>query len=151
VDHGVHLLYWDSEMESMLVNNRNMEVQNHWGPVDAGAQLPAERIAEFFGRKASYYAPPNKQVGSQFTLLRRVGGGVGLGFLGFLLADPIQDLDTCPRCSELHNPVGGGDETAEQWGNQRMTRGGQTMMYESRSILSACGRTAGKCLAVRCF
>ena len=43
----------------MLVNARGVELSNHWGPVDAHTELPAERLAEFFGLRASYYkAPP---------------------------------------------------------------------------------------------
>ena len=42
----------------MLVNARGVELSNHWGPVDAHTELPAERLAEFFGLRASYYEAP---------------------------------------------------------------------------------------------
>lgn len=42
------------------MNMRGMELQNHWGPVNANATLPPERIAQLFGTVASYYAPPPK-------------------------------------------------------------------------------------------
>lgn len=72
VESGIHLLYWDSEMEGMLVNSRNMEVQNHWGPVDASAQLPADRIKQFFGQRASYYVPSGSKVGPAMHACRRL-------------------------------------------------------------------------------
>ena len=34
------------------------QVYNHWGPVDADAARPAERLAELLGARASYYRPP---------------------------------------------------------------------------------------------
>ncbi len=58
---GANLHYWDSvDEENALVNMRGMELQNHWGPVNANATLPPERIAQLFGTVASYYAPPPK-------------------------------------------------------------------------------------------
>ncbi|CAL8464282.1 g3817 [Coccomyxa elongata] len=58
---GANLHYWDSvDEENALVNMRGMELQNHWGPVNANATLPLERISQLFGTVASYYAPPPK-------------------------------------------------------------------------------------------
>ncbi len=58
---GSHLDYWDSKDEA-LVSARNMEVYNHWGPVDTDARLPPERMSELFGTLATYYQPRPKQV-----------------------------------------------------------------------------------------
>ena len=58
---GSHLDYWDSKDEA-LVSARNMEVYNHWGPVDTDARLPPERMSELFGTLATYYQPPPAQV-----------------------------------------------------------------------------------------
>ncbi len=53
---GSHLAFWDKGAP-MYVNSARggMEVQNHWGSVDAHAELPAERIAELFGTGAAYF------------------------------------------------------------------------------------------------
>lgn len=83
VEGGIHLLYWDSEMEGMLVNSRNMEVQNHWGPVDASAQLPADRITQFFGQRASYYVPSGRKVDPAMPLCRRLTAHANVEVLGF--------------------------------------------------------------------
>ena len=61
--HGAHLAYWDSDKARLLVNARGMELSNHWGPVDAHTELPAERLAEFFGMRASYYEAPKSGAG----------------------------------------------------------------------------------------
>lgn len=63
---GAHLHYWDSTDEAnALVNARGMELQNHWGPVDAHVTLPPERLSALFGTVATYYSPPKPQVPSQ--------------------------------------------------------------------------------------
>ncbi|EIE18629.1 hypothetical protein COCSUDRAFT_45128 [Coccomyxa subellipsoidea C-169] len=59
---GQHLHYWDSADEAnALVNMRGMELQNHWGPVNANATLPPERLSALFGTVATYYTPPEPQ------------------------------------------------------------------------------------------
>ncbi len=46
---GAYARVWDSgAAPSLLVNASGLEVQNHWGPVDAHAELPAERLEEMF-------------------------------------------------------------------------------------------------------
>ncbi|KAK9807595.1 hypothetical protein WJX72_003694 [[Myrmecia] bisecta] len=61
VPAGNHLSYWDSESARALVNARGMELQNHWGPVDAHKELPETQLAQFFGVRASYYTPAAAQ------------------------------------------------------------------------------------------
>lgn len=53
---GTHLAYWDSDKASLL-NNKGMEVYNHWGAVDENVQLPEHVISQFFTTRASYYDP----------------------------------------------------------------------------------------------
>ncbi len=52
----MHLAYWDSDSASLL-NNKGMEVYNHWGAVDENVQLPESVISQFFTTRASYYDP----------------------------------------------------------------------------------------------
>ncbi len=67
---GQHLHYWDSADEAnALVSMRGMELQNHWGPVNANATLPPERLSALFGTVATYYSPPKPQVPSVFLCL----------------------------------------------------------------------------------
>jgi hypothetical protein len=67
IQAGEHLHYWDSVDEAnALVNMRGMELQNHWGPVNANATLPPERISQLFGTVATYYTPPKAQVCQAF-------------------------------------------------------------------------------------
>ncbi len=47
-----------------MVDSRALEISNHWGPVDAQAELPAERMAELFGTVASYITPSAPKVRS---------------------------------------------------------------------------------------
>ncbi|KAK9825982.1 hypothetical protein WJX74_003112 [Apatococcus lobatus] len=60
---GSHLAYWDSDKAGAMVDSRALEISNHWGPVDAQAELPAERLSELFGTVASYVTPLIRQVG----------------------------------------------------------------------------------------
>jgi hypothetical protein len=53
---GMHLAYWDSDKASLL-NNKGMEVYNHWGSVDENVQLPDSVISQFFTTRATYYDP----------------------------------------------------------------------------------------------
>lgn len=59
---GSHLAYWDSDKAGAMVDSRALEISNHWGPVDAQAELPAERLSELFGTVASYVTPSVRQV-----------------------------------------------------------------------------------------
>jgi hypothetical protein len=46
---GAFVRVWDSESNApQYVSGHGLEVANHWGPVDAHRQLPAERIDELF-------------------------------------------------------------------------------------------------------
>jgi hypothetical protein len=46
---GAYARVWDSgTAPPLLVNASGLEVQNHWGPVDAHAELPAKRLEEMF-------------------------------------------------------------------------------------------------------
>ena len=64
---GTHLAYWDSDKASLL-NNKGMEVYNHWGAVDENVQLPEHVISQFFTTRASYY-DPTKVRGTAFRFL----------------------------------------------------------------------------------
>ncbi|KAK9837243.1 hypothetical protein WJX81_001335 [Elliptochloris bilobata] len=57
VPDGSHLHFWDSDAAA-LVNQRGMEINNHWGAVDAHVTLGAQRLAEIYGQRASFYTPP---------------------------------------------------------------------------------------------
>ena len=59
---GSHLAYWDSDKAGAMVDTRALEISNHWGPVDAQAELPAERLSELFGTVATYVTPSAQQV-----------------------------------------------------------------------------------------
>lgn len=58
---GTHLAYWDSDKASLL-NNKGMEVYNHWGAVDEHVQLPEHVISQFFTTRATYYEPGKQKV-----------------------------------------------------------------------------------------
>ena len=58
---GNHLAYWDSDKASLL-NNKGMEVYNHWGAVDAHVTLPDHVISQFFSTRSSYYDPEEAKV-----------------------------------------------------------------------------------------
>ena len=53
---GTHLAYWDSDSASLL-NNKAMEVYNHWGAVDEHVALPESVVSQFFTTRATYYDP----------------------------------------------------------------------------------------------
>lgn len=53
---GNHLAYWDSDKASLL-NNKGVEVYNHWGAVDEHVPLPEHVISQFFTTRATYYEP----------------------------------------------------------------------------------------------
>lgn len=98
VEAGIHLLYWDSGMDSMLVNARNMEVQNHWGPVDASAQLPPERISQFFGQRASYYVPSTTKVRAPHQICR-MGYELGMSHSSlYLMKQVSRDMYVVYEC-----------------------------------------------------
>ena len=44
------------------MNNKGMEVYNHWGAVDEHVQLPEHVISQFFTTRATYYEPETKKV-----------------------------------------------------------------------------------------
>jgi hypothetical protein len=57
---GPYLDHWGAE-GSVPVDMRGLVIENHWGPVDREATLPAERLREMH-MHASYYQPEKKEI-----------------------------------------------------------------------------------------
>ncbi|GAQ89664.1 hypothetical protein KFL_005480080 [Klebsormidium nitens] len=87
VPWGAYLDHWGAE-GTVPVDARGLVIENHWGPVDREATLPAERLREM-NLRASYYQPEKKEIKACRAPLP--GGGLC----------PRRDLVRCP----LHGPV----------------------------------------------
>lgn len=60
VPWGSYLDHWGAE-GTVPVDARGLVIENHWGPVDREATLPAERLREM-NLRASYYEPEKKEI-----------------------------------------------------------------------------------------
>lgn len=57
LEAGSALHTWLDSSGPVLVEQRGLDVGNHWGRVDNTVELPPERLQELFGYTASYYTP----------------------------------------------------------------------------------------------